>query len=318
VVVARRRRSLRLALAFTVVAVAACATPKRSNLDGGNRDLTVEEPVDFAEPPPDLRPVRDLTIVGDVDLASGTADLAGGGAVDLRAADLASGGAVDMSAGCTPPVAGSPCDTFPQCGCGGGQSCDVSNLTTGATSCVAAGTTNNYAGCSTTASVCKVGSSCVDGVCNPFCDSNSDCPGNYRKCVQVTSGGMAIPGFKVCSQTCDPTSPQRDDADYDPCGPNINCFPSTDRASYCVGPTTASGTQWADCTTGGNPDDTKCAPGFLCLEDTYILAPSPYACFQMCRYGTASPCPNSRTCYSLTAGSSPVYAGAQQIGYCDI
>jgi hypothetical protein len=298
VVVVSRRSSRRLGLVVVVVAAAACATPRRSTSDGGNRDLSTDDPVDLAEPPPDLRPAGDLS-GGAVDLAGAPADLAGA--------------TVDMSPMCTPPVAGSPCDTAPQCGCSGGQNCDVSNLTTGATSCVAAGTTNNYAGCSTTASVCKVGASCVDGVCAPFCETNADCPGNYRKCVQVVSGSTNVPGFKVCTLTCDPTSPQRDDADYDPCGPNINCWPSTDRASYCVGPTTASGTQYVSCTTNNTPDDTKCAPGYLCLADIVV----PYACYRMCRYGVANSCPSGYTCFALSAGGSPVYAGAQQIGYCD-
>lgn len=291
--------------------MSACATPKRTSADGGNRDLALpstEDPIDFAEPSSvDLRASRDLsTATGD--LAGGVVDLGGGGGVDLA------GGAIDMAPMCTPPVAGSPCDTFPQCGCSGGQNCTVSNNTTGATSCVAAGTTNNYSGCSTTASVCKVGAACVGGVCAPFCETNADCPGNYRQCVQVVSGSTNIPGFKVCSQTCDPTNPQLDDTEYDPCGPGINCYPATNRASFCVGPTTAGGTQFAECGVGGAADDTLCAPGYICLDDFYAL--SGYSCQKFCRVGSNCALGAAPYCNALYVGTTPVYAGARQIGAC--
>lgn len=305
-----------------VVFVASCAAPGRTPGDGPSRsDLStgvgggggedLAEPADLGSASGDLKSGADLK--GAPDLKP-IADLAT--ASDLATVpDLAP--APDLAGMmCTPPVAGSPCDTAPQCGCGGGLNCSVVTFSTGATGCVAAGTTPSYHGCSGTgAGQCAIGAACVDGVCATYCETIGDCPGAYRECGQVSSGGTAIPGFKTCTRLCDPVTPQLDNATYDACGPQVGCLPASNRSSSCAGPTTASGTRDASCATGSDPDQSKCAPGFVCLGDPFGFG---FAfCYKFCHAGSDADCAGNGTETRCWSFATKQYAGLSEIGYCD-
>jgi hypothetical protein len=271
------------------VALAGCASAAPGGRDFAPIDFGVPKNGDLAQPELDLSTVtpRDLSIpIGNPDMA-----------MSGRNPDMS------MSGSCTPPVSGT-CDTAPQCGCTGGQACSVVDNSTGATGCVAAGSTPNYSACTGSgAGQCLAGASCVDGVCEQYCNSVADCPGPYRQCTQVQTGGVNIPGFLTCTRTCDSQNPTLDNSTFDPCGPGVNCLPATDGSSTCVAPTNPAGTYLAGCT-----DVTDCAVGHLCVGGT---------CYQMCHYdplGFGDCTDTSLTCYELTPA---YYAGPNEIGVCD-
>jgi hypothetical protein len=215
---------------------------------------------------------------------------------------------------CVLNVPSSTCGIFPQCGCTGTQNCNVEDTTSGKASCAASGAIPDWNNCSGNGDAqCAVGRSCVDGVCSPFCGAASDCPGSYRDCFQVVNSSSAnIPGMKVCSSFCDPTNPQNATAGFMACGPNVNCYPGSDRIPYCLGPTTASGTQGANCKNGSAGDSTLCAPSYACVTIS-LFGTTVYQCQQFCKVGVSGSCPSSYTCSSF---GTKQYAGAQEIGGC--
>ncbi len=265
---------------------------------------------------------------GDVDLGSGGGG--SGGAPDLAQPaappDLAMTTPPDLAQPAAPPdlataacvknVPSSTCGIFPQCGCPAGQNCNVENTGTGQALCAPPGATPNWNNCTGNGdNQCPVGSSCVDGVCSPFCSANADCPGANRECVQVVDGNNNnIPGFKVCTLYCDPSSPQTATGGYAACGPNTHCFPATDHDPFCLGPAAASGgAQGANCAdaTGLNPDQSKCAAPFACVSSSPI---GPFTCYHYCHVGATGQCSGMGSCNSF---GTKLYSGAQEIGYCN-
>ncbi|MDB4966467.1 MAG: hypothetical protein JWN44_2156 [Myxococcales bacterium] len=232
-------------------------------------------------------------------------------------ADMAQGPA-DMAVACVLNVPTSQCGIFPQCGCVGGQNCNVENTTSGQAMCVAAGATPDWNNCTGNGDAqCAKGSTCVDGVCSPFCGAVGDCPGAYRDCFQVVNSTQAnIPGMKVCSLFCDPTNPQNSAGGYAACGPNVNCFPGADRISYCLGPTTASGVQNTNCKVGTAGDNSKCAPGLACVHET-IFGSEFYTCYKFCKVGVANECSGLGSGVACRAFATKQYAGGQEIGSCN-
>jgi hypothetical protein len=213
------------------------------------------------------------------------------------------GGAGGGGGACTSPSGKGPCDTLPQCGCLL-RNCDVTGAD-GTTECVSAGTVLPWNACSDFGQ-CAKGYTCVSGVCHAFCeDATSVCPGMNARCIQLAIDGNAIPGMFVCTRTCNPVDPSQDDATFDACGPGLGCYPSGTSASRCYGPTTATGSQWANCADlSGNPDDSKCAPGYVCSLGL--------TCLKYCLMESAS-CPVDTQCYNF----NPVqFAGNKAIGYC--
>jgi hypothetical protein len=213
---------------------------------------------------------------------------------------------------CSPP-SGSACVVYPQCGCSASQSCDITTAS-GAGVCVAVGTTPNWNNC-TMSGQCMKGSTCVHGVCTPFCATtgvpSADCSSGTAECYQLQdTNANNIPNDKVCSQNCDPTNPTSTAAGFSPCGPNVNCWPDADHYAWCLGPTKATGTQGADCTNtaGTATDPTKCAPGYYCNVGTLSGT-----CYKMCHVALTGECPTSTTCKSF---STKMYAGSAEIGVC--
>ncbi len=187
----------------------------------------------------------------------------------------------------------------------------VTNYTTGATSCVASGNTPpNYACTGNGSGQCQAGYTCVDGNCTLMCDpTGAACPGQYSQCGGVSSGGTPIPGLYTCSHTCNPVNPGTASGPYGACGPGVNCFPSTNGSSSCVGPS-GSGTQGSACDDVNlNPDQTKCATGYVCLTDSYYFN----NCYRFCNVATQN-CPSPYYCYSF---GTQEYAASSEVGYCD-
>ena len=230
-------------------------------------------------------------------------------------ADMAMPPQADMALpACVLNVPTSTCGIWPQCGCSGATpNCNVEDDTTGKASCAAAGTVPDWNTCTGNGDgQCGVGRSCVDGVCSPFCGAVSDCPGSYRDCFQVQNSTPAdITGMKVCSSFCDPTNPQSASGGHTACGANVNCYPGSDHIPYCLGPTTAGGTQDKSCGTNA-PDSTKCAPGYACVTIS-LFGTNVYQCQKFCAVGVSGSCPSSYTCSSF---GTKQYAGTQEIGGC--
>ncbi|MGZ3441444.1 MAG: hypothetical protein ACXVDD_18120 [Polyangia bacterium] len=315
-------------IAFAVVAlfVAGCASPKNATNDplgGDGPDLAGDNTGGNGTP--------DMATGGNgggggggVGGGGGGGGGAGGGGgggggstQDLSMpADMTTPTPADMAMACMPVlnVPASTCGIFPQCGCTGTQNCNVENTTTFTAGCAPSGSTPDWNNCSGNGdSQCGVGRSCVDGVCSPFCGAVADCPGTYRDCFQVANNaGTSITGMKVCSSFCDPTNPQNNTGGFMACGPNVNCYPGSDRIPYCVGPTTASGGQNTNCKTSGNPDNTKCAPGYACVNDSLFNLDT---CYKFCKVGVAGEC-SSFSGTSCNSFGTKQYAGGQEIGYC--
>ncbi|MCC6994076.1 MAG: hypothetical protein IT370_05545 [Deltaproteobacteria bacterium] len=276
--------------------LAGCATAKQGDDDAGLSRVDSGVRVDG----------------GGGDDGSVTGD--GSVAVDARVID---GSVGPDSSTCTPPIAGGACDTAPQCGCSATQTCSIPAPNFNTTSCVAVGTTPNYANCTGDGQgICMKGSVCVDGTCQPFCDVNADCPGTaFRICAQVSnSAGTPITGFKFCTQQCNPLNPQQDNTEFDPCGPGVNCFPNADRSSSCVGPTSSGAVQGTFCDVAGGGDASLCAPGYACVGNSIGF----FDCLRMCRVGMNADCAGlsgsgTRTCFAF---STKQYAGATEIGFC--
>lgn len=230
----------------------------------------------------------------------GSAGTAGAGATGGSAGAGGGGGA--GGSGCTPPIPGGACDTFPQCGCASGQRCTVTNVQ-GITSCVPDGTAGPYQACSTSVQ-CQAGAECVGGACKPFCDLDTDCPGSLRRCLQVqydnAGTSTPIPGMKVCSSGCALEAPST------LCGSGLGCYPDdqTPVGTDCATAGTGVGAQ-ACCVDSGcaQLDSTMCAPGYACLQSG--------ECRKWCRVGF-SDCPSS-ACSGFT---TPLIVGGTEYGVC--
>lgn len=91
-----------------------------------------------------------------------------------------------------------PCDTFPQCGCADGQTCHVTDFSTGARVCKPNGAVAAYAPCTDTYE-CLAGHVCVANECKQYCEVDLDCDIDHPRCKPVGRNATeSIPGFSVC------------------------------------------------------------------------------------------------------------------------
>jgi hypothetical protein len=92
-----------------------------------------------------------------------------------------------------------PCDTFPQCGCADGETCHVTDFTTGTRACKPNGTIAAYQACTTDPYACAAGHVCVADECKQYCEVDRDCDMAHPRCKPVGKGPTdTIPGFNVC------------------------------------------------------------------------------------------------------------------------
>jgi hypothetical protein len=192
-------------------------------------------------------------------------------------------------------AAGSECGLFPQCGCTGGKNCDVTT-TDGKTQCVAAGSVGVNEACSKMGE-CGVGTSCIGGLCRPFCKTNSDCTSGACKPATYTPTGsttpMEVPGLTTCFTSCNPLSPSGS------CG-SQSCTILDDGTSACIA--AGSGTTKGSCS-DSNP---YCAAGYVCVGTG--------DCLKWCRVGSSTDC--SGTSGTCTGFSTPVMYMGAEYGVC--
>ncbi len=208
-------------------------------------------------------------------------------------------GVVDAGS-CTTTAPSNVCGLTPQCGCAANQTCDVTNYSNGAVSCVGAGAGATASVCSST-SQCALGLTCVRGACRPYCaKAGQSCNNGLGECMQLKNGnGSSITNLKVCAIPCAPRNPSA------ACGAN-NCI-------WDEGPDTT------DCATAGTKGEfetcsssTQCLPGFACVDNP----DKGLVCERWCRVGNSADCPGSPTCVDVFGGTGP-NEGNTRLGFCE-
>lgn len=216
----------------------------------------------------------------------------------------------DAGGQCETVAPNNRCGLVPQCGCGTNETCDVTNVTTGATSCVSGGSATLGRPCTQTGD-CMAGLTCEYGACRPYCKTpRSKCGvAGTDLCVEILDDNdKPIPNKSVCTITCDPRAPQG------VCGTNA-----------CLWlPTYYNPSKVTDCNFAGTvapyaaacDGDGDCTAGHVCIEH-----PSQQIgreCERWCRIGVAGDCPSSPaglTCKNVMGANAPVING-QTLGVC--
>jgi hypothetical protein len=199
---------------------------------------------------------------------------------------------------CSTPAAGGECNHNPSCGCAAGKVCYPSDLTH-AMACLTANNFTEGADCSSGSS-CQAGLGCFDGLCQRYCNSNSDCPSvaGLQSCEATywSDVDTVIPGVKICTRICDPAHPQNPTAPLLSCPAGFGCESTSDGISYCykTSPLPAGST----CS-----DSADCSPGYYCAVKG--------ACNKYCL--TNADCTGGLTCRPATSTSK---AGTFSVGYC--
>ena len=213
----------------------------------------------------------------------------------------------DAPVSCVTVAPNNRCGLAPQCGCAINETCDVTNETTGATSCVTAGGATLGRPCVQTGD-CLAGLTCQYGACRTYCGTaRSKCTvAGTDLCVEMLdSAGKAILNKNFCTLTCDPRTPAA------VCGTNachwFEDFYKPNSVSDCNKPGTN-----APYTTCGR--DSDCQPGFACMNHPkYGLE-----CERWCRIGVAGDCPTTPaglTCTDAFGALAPVIGGVKE-GVC--
>jgi len=200
------------------------------------------------------------------------------------------------------------CGLDPQCGCAANETCEVTNESTGATSCLTAGGATLGRPCTQTGD-CLAGLTCEYGACRPYCTTpRSKCgTAGTGLCVEIMDGNSKpVTNKNVCTLNCDPRMPAG------VCGTNA-CHWFADYYKPA---------KVSDCNFGGTTKayDVKCestsdcVPGTACI--TWSKSRDGKECQQWCRIGQApSDCPAGFTCKDYYGADAPVISGVKE-GLC--
>jgi hypothetical protein len=220
---------------------------------------------------------------------------------DASVADAAPDSAVvDAGSACATVAPSNACGLAPQCGCAANQTCDVTNNTSGAVSCVLAGGGPSGSYCTTT-SQCAKGLTCGYNTCRPYCPSvGAACVGaGLGQCTQYydPSAGTPVTNSKVCTIACDLRSPAS------ACGSNNCIFDTTINASDCD----KSGTKalYDACTRYND-----CQQGLSCVDHPAFG----FECEKWCRLGQ-NDCGIFESCTDVYGAAAPSSGGAK-LGHC--
>jgi hypothetical protein len=198
------------------------------------------------------------------------------------------------------------CGLAPQCGCATNETCDVTNETTGATSCLTAGSATLGRPCAQTGD-CLAGFTCAYGACRPYCTTpRTKCTvGGTDLCVEILGADdKPITNKAICTIQCDPRVPSA------VCGTNACQW----FADYY-----APNNMVSDCNYGGTKQaldactqTSECLPGLTC-NDHPKYGPE---CEKWCRIGQApSDCGNGFKCKDVFGANAPVIGGVKE-GLC--
>jgi hypothetical protein len=198
------------------------------------------------------------------------------------------------------------CGIDPQCGCASNETCDVTNETSGATSCVTAGGATLGRPCTQTGD-CLAGFTCEYGACRPYCKTpRTKCGvGGTDLCVEILGAdSKPIANKSVCTINCDPRVPAA------VCGTNACQW----FATYY-----APNNKVSDCNFGGTAaalavcvDTGDCQPGLACIKHPKFGL----ECEKWCRIGQVpSDCDPKFTCKDVFGADAPVINGVKE-GVC--
>ncbi|HRG99547.1 MAG TPA: hypothetical protein PLR99_25040 [Polyangiaceae bacterium] len=215
-------------------------------------------------------------------------------AVDAMVDGGADGGA------CVTAPPSNACGVNPQCGCTATQTCDVTNLASGAVSCVGAGSVAAGRACTTTSN-CARGLTCWNGACRPFCSRGTPTCGAGTLCfAPQDAAGATTPNLDVCSVACDPSRASA------ACGTNACVWFSSAGVADCRPPGTRP--EYGTCTSTAD-----CRQGLVCVNDP-IFGPE---CERWCRVGSNADCSFGDTCADVLGASAPTVPGTgARIGVC--
>ncbi len=229
------------------------------------------------------------------------------GGVDSGGVDAGSDAAKDATVdapvdsgggGCVTVAPSNACGLSPQCGCAVNQTCDITNLTNGAVSCVLAGGGPTGSYCTSTTQ-CAKGLMCGYNVCRPYCPTVGAACASVGQCAQYYDPTLGTPvtNGKVCTVTCDLRSPSA------ACGSNNCIFDTTINATDCD----KSGTKalYGACTRYND-----CQQGLACVDHPLFG----YECEKWCRLG-ASDCGIFESCEDVYGATAPS-SGGVKLGHC--
>ena len=231
--------------------------------------------------------------------SSGGADSGLDATADAKA-DATVDAGVDSGPTCATVAPSNACGLAPQCGCAVNQTCDVTNGTSGAVSCVLAGGGTQGTYCTSTTQ-CAKGLTCGYNACRPYCAAaGTSCAGaGLGPCAQYydPTAGTPVTSSKVCSVTCDPRNPSA------ACGSNNCIYDETVSAPDCdkVGTVAEIGacTRYNDCKSG-----------LGCAQHPVYG----YECESWCRIG-GSDCGILADCIDLYGAKAPT-SGGVRLGHC--
>lgn len=212
----------------------------------------------------------------------------------------------DAGASCATVAPNHRCGLAPQCGCATNETCDVTNESTGATSCVTGGAATLGRPCVETGD-CVAGLTCAYGACRPYCGTprtKCDAPGT-ELCVEVPDAdGKPIPNLSICTVSCDPFDPKG------VCGSNACHWFGSLYAPFKVSDCNYAGPQqlYQACDADGD-----CAAGLVCIDHPN----QSYGrnCEKWCRIGTPGDCPKGFSCEDFFGADAPVIGGVKR-GVC--
>jgi len=265
-----------VAFGIAVVTTVACTAPQpEARRDRGSNQGTAQQPKDVPE---SSEPT------------------------EVKKADAGS----TSTATCETAPPNNRCGLDPQCGCLDTETCDVSNRTTGATSCVTGGTATLVRPCDQTGD-CMPGLACVYGACRPYCKTPlAKCSvGGTDLCVTMNDAeDKPLPNLSLCTITCDPRQPAG------VCGVNACHWFATLYAPNKV----------SDCNFAGPAgeldsciDHSDCKPGLACIEHPK----HGFECERWCRIGVAGDCGSDPAfkCKDVYGENAPVINGVKE-GIC--
>jgi len=228
--------------------------------------------------------------------SSGGTDAGTESGTDASVADAAA----DAGGACTKIAPSNVCGLAPQCGCASNQTCDVTNGTTGAVSCVLAGGGPSGSYCTSTTQ-CAKGLTCGYNTCRPYCGTvGAACVGaGLGQCTQYydPAAGTPVTNSKVCTIACDLRSPAA------ACGSNNCIFDTIINASDCD----KSGAKalYAACTRYND-----CQQGLSCVDHPLFG----FECEKWCRIG-GNDCGLFEDCTDVYGAAAPS-SGGSKLGHC--
>ena len=211
-----------------------------------------------------------------------------------------------------------PCDLHAQCGCGGGQACDVdfSDFSSGNTACREVEIAGDSTDTCEDADDCAAGHVCAGGYCRPYCEADAECPGPGGICltqlVYDPDGDSSTDNSEpvredavMCTNHCDAT--------------NTDGCPSGFACHWVLRDADAEVPYYTQCTTPGSGSTGDACDGISdCgVGHTCVFFDEPQ-CRRACIVGNGSACTGDTSCTPFSDANVPKpRIGDREYGYCN-